>query len=85
MTRRRCSFRDFITRVQELGFVAVRQKGSHIRFEHPDGRKTTIPAHGNKTVPVGLFNKIVKNDLGMEIADFFDGGQDDEHQKPNTP
>jgi predicted RNA binding protein YcfA (HicA-like mRNA interferase family) len=37
------SFRDLIKRVQELGFVSVRQRGSHIRFSHPDGRKTTIP------------------------------------------
>lgn len=71
MTRRRCSFREFIARVKHLGFIAVRQKGSHIRFEHPDGRKTTVPDHGNKTVPVGLFNKIVKHDLQMDIDDFF--------------
>lgn len=71
MTRRRCSFREFISRVKQLGFIAVRQKGSHIRFEHPDGRKTTIPDHGNETVPAGLFTKIVKADLDMDIDDFF--------------
>ena len=70
MSRRRCSFREFIARIRQLGFIAVRQKGSHIRFEHPDGRKTTVPDHGNKTVPVGLFNKIVKNDLQMDSDDF---------------
>jgi predicted RNA binding protein YcfA (HicA-like mRNA interferase family) len=43
MSRRRCSFREFIARVGQLGFVAVRQKGSHIRFEHPDGRKNDDP------------------------------------------
>jgi len=32
------SFRDFIARIKELGFEAVRQKGSHVRFEHEDGR-----------------------------------------------
>jgi predicted RNA binding protein YcfA (HicA-like mRNA interferase family) len=57
--------------VKELGFVEVRQKGSHIRFEHADGRKTTIPDHGNKTVPVGLFNKIVRHDLGLDPHQFF--------------
>jgi predicted RNA binding protein YcfA (HicA-like mRNA interferase family) len=71
MTRSRCSFREFIARVKELGFVEVRQKGSHIRFEHADGRKTTIPDHGNKTVPVGLFNKIVRHDLGLDPHQFF--------------
>ncbi len=32
---------------QKLGFEKVRQKGSHARWKHPDGRSTTIPVHGN--------------------------------------
>ncbi|TVQ95341.1 MAG: addiction module toxin, HicA family [Desulfovibrionales bacterium] len=28
------TFREFIARVERLGFVKVRQKGSHIRFMH---------------------------------------------------
>jgi len=54
-----------------LGFVRVRQKGSHIRYIHPDGRKTTIPDHGNMDVPKGLLNKIVQHDLEMNLKDFF--------------
>jgi hypothetical protein len=49
----------------------VRQKGSHIRFEHADGRKTTIPDHGSEDVPVGLMNKIIRHDLEMSVDDFF--------------
>ena len=37
------SFRELIRKVEELGFIRIRRKGSHIRFVHPDGRKTTIP------------------------------------------
>lgn len=37
------SFRALIQKVKRFGFEPVRQKGSHIRFVHPDGRKTTIP------------------------------------------
>lgn len=66
------SFRDFIARIKELGFEAVRQKGSHVRFEHEDGRKTTVPDHGSKDVPVGLLNKIIRHDLEMEVDDFFE-------------
>jgi predicted RNA binding protein YcfA (HicA-like mRNA interferase family) len=69
--RRTVSFRDFIARVKLLGFVDVRQMGSHIRFEHADGRKTTIPDHGGKDVPVGLMNKIIRHDLEMNVDDFF--------------
>ena len=48
------SFRQLIKKVKQIGFVTVRQKGSHIRFAHPDGRKTTIPDHGSKDVPHGV-------------------------------
>ncbi len=64
------SFRSLIQKVKQLGFEAVRQKGSHIRFVHPDGRKTTIPDHGNKDVPQGLLVKIIHYDLEMKIEDF---------------
>ncbi|MCX5830446.1 MAG: type II toxin-antitoxin system HicA family toxin [Deltaproteobacteria bacterium] len=57
--------------VRKFGFEAVRQKGSHIRFRHPDGRKTTIPDHGNQDVPYGLLLKIIKNDLEMDVETFF--------------
>jgi predicted RNA binding protein YcfA (HicA-like mRNA interferase family) len=71
MSRRGISFRDFIARVKQLGFVAVRQRGSHIRFEHPDGRKTTVPDHGSRQVPIGLLTKIVRQDMQMLVDDFF--------------
>lgn len=70
-TRPTVSFRDFIARVKALGFVTVRQKGSHVRFEHPDGRKTTVPDHGGKDMPWGLMNKIIRQDLEMQVDDFF--------------
>ena len=72
MTRRTISCRDFITRLQQLGFAAVRQKGSHIRFEHSDGRKTTVPDHGKANLPIGLLVKIIRHDLKMTLDDFFD-------------
>ena len=66
------SFRDLIRRVEVLGFERVRQKGSHIRFVHPDGRKVTIPDHGLKDVPRGLLAKIIRLDLEMTTGDFFE-------------
>jgi predicted RNA binding protein YcfA (HicA-like mRNA interferase family) len=65
------SFRKLIQQVKKLGFKKVRQKGSHIRFAHPDGRKTTIPDHGGESVPNGLLIKIIRYDLEMKIEDFF--------------
>jgi predicted RNA binding protein YcfA (HicA-like mRNA interferase family) len=37
--------RELIRILERMGFVEVRQSGSHKQFEHPDGRHTTIPVH----------------------------------------
>lgn len=43
------------------GFIKVRQKGSHARLEHPDGRKTSVPVHSGESVGVGLLRKILRD------------------------
>ncbi|HNV01489.1 MAG TPA: type II toxin-antitoxin system HicA family toxin [archaeon] len=53
-----------------MGFFEVRVNGSHHRFIHPDGRKTTIPIHGNEPIGPGLLNKIIKQDLQLEKEEF---------------
>ena len=65
------TFRELIKKVQDFGFEKVRQKGSHIRFVHPDGRKTTISDHGHKDVPQGLLNKIVRFDMQIDFDQFW--------------
>ena len=56
--------------VESLGFQFSRIKGSHHRFAHPDGRKATIPVHGNEPIGEGLLNKIIKKDLKMDKKEF---------------
>ena len=56
--------------VEKMGFKNMRQKGSHIRYVHSDGRKTTIPNHGSQDVPKGLLIKIIKQDLQLSVDDF---------------
>ncbi len=41
-------------------FRTVRQKGSHARWKHPDGRATTILVHGNSEIGNWLFYEILK-------------------------
>ncbi len=53
----------------KLGFVNVRQCGSHERWVHADGRSVTIPRHGNREIGPPLFNKIL-NQLGIGLEDF---------------
>lgn len=43
------------------GFLKIRQKGSHARLEHPDGRKTSVPIHSGENVGVGLLRKILRD------------------------
>jgi len=60
-----------ITKVlKKLGFELKRQQGSHMFFEHPDGRTTVIPNHPREDVDRGLLNKIVKHDLQISREEF---------------
>lgn len=54
---------------RKLGFVKVRQKGSHARWKHPDGRSTTIPVHGNAEIGNWLFDEILKQ-MGITEEEF---------------
>ncbi|HIG95690.1 TPA: addiction module toxin, HicA family [Candidatus Woesearchaeota archaeon] len=62
--------KDLAKILQKLGFVFKRQKGSHMFFEHVDGRTTTLPNHPAEDVDRGLLNKIVKHDLQMNREEF---------------
>jgi len=54
---------------RQLGFQKVRQKGSHARWQHSDGRATTIPAHGEAEIGGWLFREILKQ-LGIDEDTF---------------
>lgn len=43
-----------------IGFERVRQKGSHIFYRHPDGRRTTIPHHGSRLLARPLLREILR-------------------------
>ena len=57
---------------KKIGFIEDRTKGSHHHFSHSDGRKTTIPIHGNENIGPGLLLKIIKQDLMISKEEFFD-------------
>ncbi len=56
--------------LENLGFKIVRQKGSHIRLKHENGRVTTVPIHKGKDIPKGLLRKIIREDLEVTLEDF---------------
>ncbi|MBU1678214.1 MAG: type II toxin-antitoxin system HicA family toxin [Bacteroidetes bacterium] len=58
-----------IKSIEKLGFVKIRQSGSHIVYRHTDGRWTTIPMHKGKDVAKGTLAKILK-DVGLTYQEF---------------
>jgi predicted RNA binding protein YcfA (HicA-like mRNA interferase family) len=46
--------------LKQLGFAAVRQKGSHVFYRHADGRTTTIPNHAGRDISRPLLREILR-------------------------
>ena len=60
---------EVIKRLKRAGFIAIRQKGSHVRLEKFDGEKTikiTVPLHPE--IKKGTLNRIIK-DAGLTSED----------------
>ena len=54
------SGREMCKILETIGFQKVHQVGSHVRYAHPDGRKTVVPVHGNEELGTGLIKEILK-------------------------
>ena len=63
---------ELVKFLESLGFKKIRQKGSHIRFRHLDGRVTTVPFHRGKEIPKGLLRKIIREDLELTLEEFIE-------------
>jgi predicted RNA binding protein YcfA (HicA-like mRNA interferase family) len=61
--------RDVIKTLNVLGFVEIRQKGSHKQFRHLDGRQTTVPCHPGRDISPILLRQIAK-DIGTTFNEF---------------
>lgn len=61
--------KDLIKLLEKLEFQSVRQKGSHIRLVHGDGRKTTVPLHSGEQLGKGLLRKILR-DINLTLEEF---------------
>ena len=60
---------EVVRSLQRLGFEFVRQRGSHIRLRHPDGRFASVPDHGSRELRREFILDILKQ-AGVEIGDF---------------
>ena len=59
--------RKVIKALEKAGFEVIRQKGSHVRLRHTDGRVATVPVHKGQEIGRGLLRKILRDaDLTRE-------------------
>ena len=62
---------EVVRLLNNLGFIEVRQKGSHKQFRHPDCRATTVPFHKGRDIAPRLLRQIAK-DIDLTIDEFLD-------------
>ena len=60
---------EVLSALTRAGFQSVRQRGSHVRLRHPDGRVVTVPEHGSQDIGRGLLRKILR-DAELSVDDF---------------
>jgi predicted RNA binding protein YcfA (HicA-like mRNA interferase family) len=63
--------REVIARLERLGFVEVRQRGSHKQFRHADGRVTTVPTHAGRDIAPTLLRQICR-DVRVTMTEFIE-------------
>jgi len=63
--------REVAAILENLGFIEVRQSGSHKQFRHPDGRGTTVPFHQGRDISPILLKQIIK-DISLTIEQFLE-------------
>ena len=59
---------DIIKSLKRHGFRVIRQRGSHVRLRHEDGRVTTVSSHSGQDIGKGLLRKILR-DTELTIAE----------------
>lgn len=57
--------------LENLGFVEVRQKGSHKQLRHEDDRGTTVPFHKGRDISPRLLRQIA-SDIELTIEEFLE-------------
>jgi predicted RNA binding protein YcfA (HicA-like mRNA interferase family) len=60
---------EVIRLLEKLGFVEVRQRGSHKQFRHEDGRGTTVSCHKGRDISPTLL-RIIASDINLTVEQF---------------
>jgi predicted RNA binding protein YcfA (HicA-like mRNA interferase family) len=60
---------EVVAILRKLGFIEVRQRGSHKQFRDGSGRSTTVPFHSGRDIAPTLLRQIAK-DVGVTVSEF---------------
>ena len=60
---------DLIKLLYKVGFLPVRQRGSHVILKHEDGRVTVVPVHSGEEIGRGLLLRIL-SDVHLSREDY---------------
>jgi len=63
--------REVAAILEKLGFVLVRQRGSHRQYRHVDGRCTTVPFHAGRDISPVLLRQIAQ-DIGLTVDELLE-------------
>jgi predicted RNA binding protein YcfA (HicA-like mRNA interferase family) len=71
MNRLRALEADEVLRaLRKAGVEKTRQRRSHVRMRHPDGRVVTVPLHAGPVLGRGLLRKILR-DAGLSADELY--------------
>jgi predicted RNA binding protein YcfA (HicA-like mRNA interferase family) len=63
--------REVVRILENLGFVEVRQRGSHKQFRHKNGRATTVPFHKGQDISPRLLRQIAI-DINLTVEEMLE-------------
>ena len=64
----RLTAKEAITVLEKLGFYLSRQSGSHMIYKNNEGKRATVPFHGNKALHPKIVKSILK-DVEINASD----------------
>lgn len=62
--------RKIIKKLEQAGFLFVRQRGSHISMKNSEGVIVVVPDHGVHDIAVGTMHAIIVKQAGLTIEQF---------------
>lgn len=61
--------KDARAALKKMGFIEVRQSGSHLILRNPGGVRVTLPVHGGKILHPAILRTILR-DTGLTAESF---------------